>query len=97
MQVVEAAEHVKASKHEQCTGDAERHQGATTSNDFLRKVQLILRHGFAFPYFMNNRFGAAYLFAYRSSRSVLQPFHVYSSKGGEYQRQSKGNYGQITK
>ena len=65
MQVVKTAKHIKAAQHEQSAGDAERHQGATISNDLLRIVQLIRRHGFAFAHFMHNRFGAAYFFAYR--------------------------------
>jgi hypothetical protein len=97
MQVVKTAKYIKAAQHEQSAWDAVRHQGATIGNDLLRIIQLILRHGFAFAYFIENRFGAPNFFAYRKRCSVSQPFHVYSSKCGEHQRQHKGDYGQITK
>ena len=97
MQVPKTAKHIKACQREQSTGDAERHQGSTISNDLLRIIQLIFRHGFAFVYFMYHRFDAAYFFAYRHRCSVPQPFHIYSGKGGEHQRQRKEDYGQKTK
>jgi hypothetical protein len=97
VQVVKTLKHIKTPHHEQSTGDAERHQGATISNDLLRKVQLIVQRWFAFAYLTHERFGVSYFFAYRSRSSVPQPFHGYRSKGSEHQRQRKGMYGQITK
>ena len=94
MQGVKTAKYIKAAQHEQSAGDAECHRGATVGNDLLRIIQLVLRHGFAFAYFIENRFGAPNFFAYRSRRSVSQPLHVYSSKGTEHQRQRKGDYGE---
>ena len=52
MQEVKTAKHKKACQPEQSAGDAERHQGSTIGNDLLRIIQLILRHGFAFAYFI---------------------------------------------
>jgi hypothetical protein len=79
MQGIKTAKYIKAAQHEQSAGDAECHRGATVGNDLLRVSQLVLRHGFAFAYFIENRFGAPIFFAYRSRRSVFQPLHVYST------------------
>jgi len=96
MQVPKTAKHKKACQPEQSSWDAERHQGSTISNDLLRIIQLIFRHGLALAHFMHHRFDAAYFFAYRKRCSVPQPFHIYSGKSCEYQRQREGDYGQKT-
>ena len=89
MQVPKTAKHKKACQREQSSRDAQRHQGSTISNDLLRIIQLLFRHGLALAHFMHHRFDAAYFFAYRKRCSVPQPFHIYSGKGGEHQRQRK--------
>ena len=48
IQVFKTAKHPKTSHHEYSTGDTVRHQGSTIGNDLRRKIQLILRHWFAF-------------------------------------------------
>src|ERR1700758_1740544 len=50
--VVKTAKDKKAAQHEQSAGDTECHRGATVGNDLLRIIELILRHGFAFAYFI---------------------------------------------
>ena len=94
MQVPKTAKYKEAGQPEQSTGDAKRHQGAAIGNELLRVIQLMLRHGLALAHFMHHRFDAADFFAYRKWCSVPQPFHVYSGKGGEHERQRKGDYGQ---
>ncbi len=97
MQVVKTAKYKKAAQHEQSAGDAVCHQGATISNDLLRIIQLIVRHWFAFTHFSHDRFGAAYFFADRDRCPVPQSLYEYRRKGGKYQRQREGKYGQKAK
>ena len=97
MQVVKAAEHIQAPDCEDGGGDGVRHYGSTIRDNLRRKIQLVLRHRFAFAQLTQDCPDAPEFFAHRSRRARQKPLYENNRNSGEHQFGNEGECREITK